>query len=163
MKKLTILFLITCIIGCKERSNLQSGLEGKPLPSFNYLSSDSITFVNTSKIPVGKPIVFFYFSPHCPYCRSQTQDILNNNGSLRDIQFILLTPYSYHELKEFYKHYNLEQYPNITVGIDYDNSFSEYFNTHKVPYLAVYSKNRILKQVSLGEMKSNEIKKVAFD
>jgi len=163
MKKLTIVLLMIYLCGCKGRPSLHTGLEGKPMPSFDLLLIDSTTHLNTSTLPAGKPIVFFYFSPGCPFCRAQMQDIVDNNKNLKDIRFILLTTGPYSELKGFYKHYDLSKYSNVTVGLDYDYFFGNYFKTSQVPYLAVYDRQRKLKQVNLGKIYSDEIKTVALN
>jgi thiol-disulfide isomerase/thioredoxin len=158
MKKITIVLLMLYLCGCKGRPPLHTGLEGKPIPSFNLLLIDSSTHLNTNTLPSGEPIVFFYFSPHCPFCRAQMQDIIDNSKNLKDIRFVLLTAGPYSELKSFYKHYDLSKYPNVTVGLDYDDFFGNYFKTSRVPYLALYDRDKKLKRVNLGKMYSDEIK-----
>jgi thiol-disulfide isomerase/thioredoxin len=163
MKKITIALLILCLCACKGRPPLHTGLEGKPLPSFDLLLIDSSTHLNSNTLPSGKPIVFFYFSPRCPFCRAQMQDIIDNGKDLKDIRFILLTVGPYSELKEFYKHYELSKYPNVTVGLDYDYFFPNYFKTSNVPYLALYDRDKRLKQANLGKLNSKEIKAIALN
>lgn len=158
MKKIAIFFLIIFLCGCKGRPPLHTGLEGKPMPNFDLLLMDSTTHLNTSDLPPGQPIVLFYFSPRCPYCRAEMQDIVDNAKKLKDIRLILLTADPYSETKGFYKHYDLGKYPNVTVGMDYDYFFGNYFKTSQVPYLALYDRNKRLKRVKLGKMYSDEIK-----
>jgi thiol-disulfide isomerase/thioredoxin len=138
-------------------------MEGKPLPSFDLLLLDSSTHITSTQLSPEKPIVFFYFSPHCPYCRALTHEIVNRDNRLKEIQFVLLTPASITEVKEFTTHFELEKLPNIITAIDYNKSFKNYFNAERVPFLAVYNRKKILKQTNLGAMPTNEIKTIALD
>ena len=162
MKNVLLPFIVACLFGCTHRPAMKTGLEGKPIPSFDLLLQDSATHLNTGLIPAGEPVVFFYFSPYCPYCRAQMQNLIANIKDLQGIRFILVTAFPYSDMKAFYKHYDLARYSNITIGEDYKQAFGDYFRTSQVPYLAVYDKQRKLKQVNLGKLYSNEIKDIAF-
>jgi len=160
MKALIILTTFLC--SCNSQPVLRSGLEGKSIPYFDLLLVDSLTILNTASIPNGNPIMFFYFSPNCPYCRAQMQNIVDHDNTLKDIRFILLTSASFSEFKIFCNHYELAKYSNIVAGIDLSSFFGNYFKTKLVPYLAIYDKTKTLKQVRIGIMNCNEIKAIAL-
>ena len=162
MKKLLILLIGLYLGGCHQTPPSKTGLEGKPLPSFDFLLLDSSTYVNSTKLSADKPIVFFYFSPHCPYCRALTHEIVNRDKVLKEIQFVLLTPSSISEVTKFYNYYKLEKYKNIITAFDYKNSFANHFKTTQVPFLLIYNKQRILKLLHLGTMPTSEIKSYAL-
>src|SRR5258708_26803846 len=116
MKKILILALSVYLLGCHNRNDrpvMPTGLEGKPLPSFDVLLSDSSTRLNTADIPKGKPIVLLYLSPECPYCLAELTTILNNMSSLGDTRFYIFTTWPFRQFKAFYTHYQLEKYHNI--------------------------------------------------
>ncbi|PSL48363.1 thioredoxin-like protein [Chitinophaga niastensis] len=136
-------------------------MKGKLLPSFDMLLPDSSTYFNTNEIPVGKPVVFFYFSPECPYCQAQMKEIIKEINQLKDIQFYVLTPFPFSEMKIFYEQYQLKKYLNITTGIDYKNFFGDYFKTQSVPYIAIYGKDRLFNEAFLGNIDSKQIKVIA--
>lgn len=163
MKPILILFLLATLTGCYSKDPEQTGLEGKPLPAFVLLLADSITHFDTGNIPVGKPVVLFFFSPECPYCLAQVDDIIENIQPLKDIQFYIFTDRPFAEMQRFYSHYQLNKYPNIKVGTDYSHFFAGYFKVKAVPYLAIYGKEKRLNKAFMGKIYSKQIKEVAED
>ena len=156
IKKVSI--LISCLLlgACSWFDpHFSSGLEGKSLPDFRLQLSDSITGFQTSSIKSGQPFVLFLYQPYCPYCQSQTKDILDNMGEFKNIRFYLATSYSYTGIRLFSKHYHLEKYSNITLIRDSANQLLNYFKTDGVPYLAYYDNQKKLRRVTSGK---NELK-----
>ncbi|CAL1517418.1 hypothetical protein [Chitinophaga sp. MM2321] len=92
-----------------------TGKEGENLPIFNILLSDSTSFFNTAEFDAGKPIVLFYFSPGCPYCRMETRRIVNNISKFKDVQFCLVTNGDFEELRGFCKLFDLDKHKNIIM------------------------------------------------
>jgi hypothetical protein len=58
----------------------------------------------------------------------------------------------------FYKEYHLQNYPNVTVGIDYTDFFVKYFTPPGVPFLAVYDESKHLKEALIGKMDITTLK-----
>lgn len=162
-----ILFIILVIgyffTGCLTKEPAKSGHEGKPMASFNLLLMDSITKVSTRSIPVGKPTVFLFISPYCPYCQAETEEIVDNIQSLQDIQFYILSDFPFESIKAYANHYGLDKYPNINVAQDYDSYFADYFRVNSIPYIAIYNKNKLLKQVKIGKADVNLIKEIVHE
>jgi thioredoxin-related protein len=156
MKNITIGLLLIWLFGCKETPAVKTGLEGKEMPAFNMLLMDSSSQLNTSSIPTGQPTIFFLFEPGCPYCRALTQEIIADT-KLRAIHFYLLSPNAYSQIKQYYDEYQLKKYPNLTVGQDYQSYLMNYFKAPGVPYLAIYGKDKRLKQVIIGKVGTTEI------
>lgn len=125
----------------------KTGMEGRLLASFDLLLPDSVTHFNTANIPTGKPFVVIGFDPFCTHCQAETQDILKNIGQLKDVPIYYVTPYPFWEVKAFYYHFKLKQYPNITIGRDYRNGFFSEFKAPNVPYTAVFDAKKRLKKV----------------
>ena len=163
MKKILLILFLAGFTACSDKNGEKTGLEGRPLPVFNLLLADSITHFNTQQIPKGKPIALFYFGPYCPYSHAQMEEIIDNMHSLQNIQFYVFTTWPYSDMRNFYTHYQLEKYPNITVGLDYTNFVGSYFHVKGVPYMAIYGKDKRLHQSFIGEISSNQIKRVAED
>ena len=148
---------------CTNRPNIvDTGLEGKPIPSFNLRLMDSTTTLNTTEIPSKDPIVFIYFSPICPYCRLQTEEMIANIQTLSKIKLVMISNFSFNSIKQFYNNYKLSNYSNITVGQDYEKYFSSHFNAEGVPFTAIYDKNGILQKALLGKIKPEIIKNIVF-
>ncbi|SFE44832.1 Thiol-disulfide isomerase or thioredoxin [Chitinophaga sp. CF118] len=160
--RITILTL--CIIGflagCTRTKLPKTGLEGKPMPSFSLLSSDSVTYLNTNNIPAGKPIVFLLFDPYCPYCRAETESIIKNMKSLQDVRFYFLTSSPYNDMMSYYKNFQLQKYENVTVGIDTGFYLIKYFKIAGVPFTAIYTDEKKLKQTFVGKIEAEVIKDI---
>jgi thiol-disulfide isomerase/thioredoxin len=164
MKKIVFLLLATFIAACSEdKPSVITGLEGKTLPSFNFLLMDSSTRINTKSIITGKPSVIFIFSPYCPYCRAQTEAIIDDIKSFSNMHFYVLSSLPFNLIKDYYDHYQLNKYPNITVGQDYDGFLGNYYKVHAVPYIAVYNRSKKLKQVLMGNVTTRVLRDIIYD
>jgi hypothetical protein len=158
------LLIAVGIFGCAHPNKpLLTGLEGQSLPEFRLMLPDSFSYVNTKALPVGKGIVMVYFSPECPYCRLQIEEIIKNSGSLSNVQFCIFTTWPLLELKEFIKEFKLDTHPNFLVGIDYSNTFKHYFKVDGVPFMAIYSPQKKLNKAFLGVVKTSQIKSSIAD
>ena len=156
-----LLLILPGLYHCSDKTPSKTGLEGKSLPSFSILLPDSLTYFNTKNEAPGKPVVLFYFGPYCRYSQAQMREIIKNINGLQGIRFFALTSSQFVDMKKFYTAYNLNRYPNITVGVDYTNFFSSYFKATAVPYMAIYDKNMKLNEVFSGGIYSWKIKEVA--
>src|SRR5689334_11536922 len=112
MKQFSFIILLVMLTGCFGITPQKTGKEGKPMPDFNILLADN-TVLHTRDIPVGKPVVIFYFSPYCPHCKVVTEDIVEEMGDLKNIQFYFVTNYGFHDMEGFKKQYQLTKYTNI--------------------------------------------------
>ncbi|GAA3946157.1 hypothetical protein GCM10022209_47800 [Chitinophaga oryziterrae] len=139
------------------RNREETGKEGKPLPIFSLLLADSTTYFTTRSIPAGKPVVLFYFGTHCPYSHAQMEEIVSEMDKMKDIRFYLITTAPFNEMKAFCKQYALNEYPNVTVGRDYTEFFSNYYEARGVPFTAIYRKNKILHEAFIGKISAGEI------
>jgi thiol-disulfide isomerase/thioredoxin len=154
-------FVLTLLYACHSgRTKIISGLEGKPLPSFNMLLTDSISNLNSSRIPAGRPIVLFYFSPYCPYCKAETEEIMEKVMLLKNIQFYFISPYPITPIKDFDKRFGLSKHENFIVAQITDTSFSKYYTIPGVPYMAIYDDRKILREVLLGKHNVDDIKEI---
>lgn len=138
-----------------------SGKEGELLPSFSILLPDSITYLNIADIPAGRPSVLFYFNPGCPFCQAEMREVIHNIDQLGGIDFYMITPYPFSDMKEFYKQFELDRFSNIKVGFDYKQFFDPYFQTTGTPFLAIYSGHRKLTATFIGVIKFDQIIDVA--
>ena len=161
MKYIIIVLLLPSLFGCFAKKPEKTGMEGKILPSFKLLLPDSSTYFNTISITTGKPTTMFYFGPHCPYSRTQMEEIIKNMSSLKDMRFLIFTTWPFEEMKGFYEHYNLKKYPNIITGIDFTNFFQDYFKAPGVPYIAIYGKDNRLRESFIGNIDGKQIKAIA--
>ncbi|THU32923.1 redoxin domain-containing protein [Niastella caeni] len=159
-----IIIIICFLASCYGKEpRLNSGHEGKPIPSLNLMLTDSITNINAKDFSNGKPVVLIDISPYCPFCNAMMKDIIDENKRLTEIQFIFLSAFPIDDLKKISNKYQLTKYPNITIGRDYEGYFNKYYNSSGVPCIAIYGKNGLLKQVMMGKISTNLIKDIAFE
>lgn len=157
-----IIFFLT--IGCfGKKPTLETGHEGKNMPSINLLLLDSTTHTNTKNISTNNPIVLVYFSPFCPYCKILTKEIINDIESLKEIEFIFLSDYPLSSLKGYNIDHHFKNYSNITIAYDYQKYFNQYYKSPGAPCIAIYGKDKKLKQVLIGAVSTNLIKDIAFE
>ena len=155
---------MAALSGCAGNNTpLVTGFEGKPLPSFNMLKMDSITRLNTANLPEGKPMVIFLFSPYCPYCRAQTEDMIKDAKKLQNVQVYMLSAFPFSTIKGYYDQYHLDKYPNITVVQDYESYFENYYKAPGVPFISIYTKDKMLKEVLIGNVGVKNIKDAVFE
>ena len=158
----SITFLILFSLGvCDYQRPIKTGFEGHLLPSFNILLQDSTTYVNTTTISSGRPVAIVYFSPYCPYCRAQIREMVDEIDRLKNIQLYLVTPFKLPALKKFYKEFQLDKYPNITIGVDTGNVIAKYFGITSIPYTAIYGKTKRLNNSFMGRVYVDQIESVA--
>lgn len=163
MKIIITIISLAVFASCKEQKPVKTGWEGNPIPAFNMVLMDSTTNFNTQSIPTGEPIVFFYMSPNCPYCRAQTEEIVSEIRSLKNTRLYIVSNWPFGSLKEYYKHYNLNNYPNITVGMDKASFFANYYKVTGVPYMIIFNKEKKLQQVVVGKTSTSAIKEIIFN
>jgi hypothetical protein len=159
MKHLIPGIFAVLLIGCFSAEPEKTGFEGKVLPSFNLLLQDSTTYIDTKSIQPGKPIVLFYYSPHCPYSRAQMEEMIDEMSSIKDVQLFVITSWPFAEMKKFYLHYHLNRYPNIVTGLDYKNFLGNYFKVTGVPFTAVYGEDMKLNNAFEGRIYTKQIRK----
>lgn len=154
-----LLFLLALVgqCSCKDKEPLKTGLEGKPMPAFSMLLADSTTYLNSATFPGNTPLLVYFFSSACPFCRAQMKDIVENiddfNGSR-----IYLVANSVGDLKAFENRYELGQYQNITVGMDSGYVLQDYFKVNAVPCLAVFNKDKKLTRVFAGKTSVTQLR-----
>lgn len=151
MKWIALIFAAMLFASCYGKKAEHTSKEGQMLPAFKILLPDSATWVNTKDIISNEPIVFFLFGPHCPFSKAQMQDIIDHACTVEYIQFYVITPYPFNQMKEFYKDYKLKDYSNIITGVDPINFFGNYIEAGGVPFLAIYGRDKKLIKTFTGK------------
>lgn len=161
MKRVVYFLLLVCATGCFGKKPVKTAHKGESIPAFSLFLADSSTYFNTANLPAGRPVVFFYFGPGCPYSRAQMDEIIKDMKEFKETQFVIFTTSPFDEMKWFYRNYHLDKYPNVIIGIDYTNFFIKYFDVKGVPFLAVYNGKRILKEAFAGQTPVKQLRSVA--
>jgi thiol-disulfide isomerase/thioredoxin len=152
--------LLICIASCKKIRPTITGHEGQIMPTFNILLQDSVTLINTGRLR-GPSYVVFYFNPNCPFCKAQTRDIIKNIGKFHNTEFFFITSWSFNEMKAYSYQFNLKQYPQIKVGTDDSVAFVNYFRLTAAPFIAIYDKDKKLKNAFLGRVPVQQLLDIA--
>lgn len=139
VSRITIVLAAIAIAFCSCKEDPKA-----KMPDFNFLLSDSTTVVNTSKIEKGSPIALVRFSVDCHDCQIETEKILSNMDSLKNVRFYFLTTDGFDRIRVFNKHYKISNYKNVVVGQDYQSFLPIHFGTYSTPYLALYKGNKRL-------------------
>ena len=121
------------------------------LPEFSFLLSDSITVVNSKDIPTDKPIVLFYFRSTCKGCQEATDSLLHNIESVKHARFYFLSREPMSEVRLYESHFKMRDYPDVTVGQDYETFIAKFFRNPHTPIIALYGSNKQLQGVFDGE------------
>jgi len=162
MKLTYLVFLLFILSSCKEKvAPVFTGREGKVMPDFKLLLTDSSTLLNSMSIPDGRPVVMIYFSPHCPYCRQEITQVIGQMAGLQDIQFYLFSTYPMREVAAFAEDLGLSSYRNVHFGLDIQHVFLRYFGATAVPYTAIYGRQKKLTHAFLGVIDAGQIRDMA--
>jgi len=150
MKYLPIALLLL-LSACYGRKPDKTGLEGQPMPVFQMLALDSITHFSTQSIPTGKTAMLFSFEPWCPYCKAQTEAMVNEMDKLKNVPIYMVTASSIVMAKQFRDHYKLNSFHNVRIFIDTAKSLGSYFNDYRIPFTAIYGPDKKLRQAFIGK------------
>jgi len=110
------------------------------IPPFDLMATDSVSHITKENIEKKHNTLIMYFSPECSHCQHQTEEMLAGMDSLKSIQIVMATYFSYEEMMGFYQKYKLAQYPNIKLGRDTKFFLPPYYRMKNLPYLALYDK-----------------------
>lgn len=101
--------------------------------------------------------VFFIFSPDCKYCQHETEDIIKHLKDFKNTQILMISHYPLEEVKEYYNHYNIGDYPQITMAHDSKYFFPIFFGLTNLPSTFIYDKKGNLKKSFEGSVKIEKI------
>jgi peroxiredoxin len=154
--KIFLFILFTMVfVACGRVKPSKTGLEGTSLPTFNLTLMDNKSILNSNMIRKDEPFVILYFSTQCPYCRVMIKDMMENKEAFLHTPIYFITQDSIGAVKIFFKDYKLSN--NINVAIDKNNYIANYLKIDGLPYIAIYGKNKILKEVLKGRVKVNQL------
>jgi thiol-disulfide isomerase/thioredoxin len=156
MEKLVSLLIVTVlglgVIAQKDSVPQPAYLRFPTVPPLKILRVDSVTYFTKDNLKKNKPSMIMIFNPGCEHCKHEMEEIIKNIDDFKDIQIIMSTPQSFAEMKDFYKEYKLNNYPNIVVGRDEHFVLPSFYFIHSLPFLAFYDKNQKLISVHEGSM-----------
>lgn len=157
MKKLfSLLAAFVFALGLNAQTNSNEPqpayLRFPTVPPLKILRIDSATYFTKENLSKKKPTIIMVFNPECEHCKHETEEIVKNINDFKNIQIVMTTPQSFHEMKGFYQKYKLGKYPNIIVGRDEHFTLPSFYMIHSLPFLAFYNKKKELISVHEGSM-----------
>jgi len=173
MKKMFLLFILISLTFCsfcqgdsakKSSSYSQQENVTEPpykrfptVPPLKLLLLDSTSFFSKNDLKKNKPVLIIVFNPDCEHCKHETEEIIKNIDSLKNIQIIMATIMPFDLMKSFYENYDLQRFQNITVGKDVQYTLPSFYQMHFMPYLAMYDKKGKLLATFEGAMKMEDL------
>jgi len=123
------------------------------VPPLKLLLLDSTSYLTKNDLKKNKPVLIIVFNPDCEHCKHETEEIIKNIDSLKNVQIIMATIMSFELMKSFYEKYDLQRFQNIVVGKDVQYTLPSFYQMHFMPYLAMYNKKGNLLATFEGSMK----------
>ena len=127
------------------------------VPPLKLLLLDSTSYFSKNDLKKNKPVLIIVFNPDCEHCKHETEEIIKNIDSLKNIQIIMATIMPFDLMKSFYENYDLQRFQNITVGKDVQYTLPSFYQMHFMPYLAMYDKKGKLLATFEGAMKMEDL------
>ena len=162
MKKLFIfcaaLFISTSAF-CQNDSTEEQApyLKYPTIPAFTLYKAPDSTAFTREDLNKKKNTIFIVFSPECSHCQHETEMLLENIKRFKNTQFVMLTYLPFDEMMDFYNHYHITRYPQITMARDSKFFFPIYFRVRNLPSIFIYNKSGQLKKSFEGDVKPDTL------
>jgi len=127
------------------------------VPPLKLLLLDSTSYFTKNDLKKNKPVLIIVFNPDCEHCKHETEEIIKNIDSLKNIQIVMATIMSFDLMKSFDEKYELQRFQNIIVGKDVQYTLPSFYQMHFMPYLAMYNKKGNLLATFEGAMKMEDL------
>ena len=101
--------------------------------------------------------MIFIFSVDCDHCKHLTEEMLKNINKFKKAQIVMITPFKPDQMKEYYDHYNIKNYPNITMASEPTRQIMYFYNLHYFPGLFIYDKKQHFVKGYEGTAKLDEL------
>lgn len=125
----------------------------KKIPEFKFETLEGKAY---NKQSLGdKPVIVIHFSPHCGYTQQATSTLIDSINLFEDKQILMVTRFSKADVSNFIQNFNLNKHKNITVVLDKNQKFADFFEPTGFPSFFLYDKDKnfIEKYRGLTDMK----------
>lgn len=100
---------------------------------------DSLPFVKAD-LNKKKATLIMLFSPDCEHCQHEMNELKKHIRLFKKIQIVMASPVDYTYIKKFYEEYQVNQFPNITMGRDGTYMLGTFYHIRSFPALFLYNK-----------------------
>ena len=154
---LAMVALLFCLITFAQSDSDQAPYLRYPtVPPFNLLKTDS-TMLTKNDLHKNRQTLVMFFSPDCPHCQHQTEDLLADFSSFKNTDIVMATYQPFEEMVAFKAKYKLAEHPNIMIGRDEKFFLVPYYRMHNLPFLALYDRRGKLITTFEGNQKVSKI------
>ncbi len=156
MKPITtlLLFLLTLSVAAQP-DTLQPPYKRFPtVPPFQLVRLDSASSFTKDDLPKNQQLLIMFFNPDCDHCQHQTQDLVKDIASFKNVQIVMASYEPLAEIKAFYEKYQLANHPNIHIGRDTKFLLPPFYRIPNLPYLALYDQKGDLIRTFAGNVKT---------
>lgn len=107
--------------------------------------------ITNADIPSDKNLIIMLFNPGCDHCQAQTDSFTKHIDLFKHTQLMMVVaPLVGEHLGHFAKEHRLNEYPQIWMGMDYDNLVGKTFLYYSLPQLCIYGKDKKLVRMLSG-------------
>jgi hypothetical protein len=137
-QKKSFFLAIFCLAVFAQCMSQGVSVQPKKIPPFRILLANNKVF-KAEQIPLGKPVVIFYFSIECDHCKSFITEMCKRIDELKKATIVMITFYSTAEVRNFSQQFTLNQFPNIIVGTEGAGMLvRSYYNIRNTPFIALH-------------------------
>jgi thiol-disulfide isomerase/thioredoxin len=115
--------------------------------------------ITNADVPAEKNLILMFFNPTCGHCEEQTLKFQANMELFKNTQLILVASPDVGEyVNDFATKTHLNEYPQIWMGLDYDNLISKAYLYYSLPQLCIYNKEKTLVKMMSGGAEIDSLK-----
>ena len=150
------LLLFTATGQHKETDTLPPHLKGATLPDFKLELPTGAAYYSEN-LPKNKQVVIILFSPDCDHCHQLTKELTAQAHRFKKTHFVLSTTLPAEKMKAFYQQYQVDRFRNITMGKDVLYFLNRYYQSHYLPFVAIYNRELKLTRVYDGTINATQL------
>ena len=115
-------------------------LQFPDIPPFSIMKAPDSTAFTKADLKKRKPTLIILFSPDCDHCKHEIKALKADIALLKGVQIVMVSFLNYDLINKFYKEYNLDSFPNITMGRDGKYFLGTFYKLHTYPSMFLYNK-----------------------
>ena len=153
------LVLFSCLSILTQAQTTNTTSQSKPaylqypiIPAFPMTLPDGHTITKNDLKKNVKTMVFV-FSVDCDHCKHLTEEMIKNIDKFKKVQILMVTPFKVDQMKEYYDHYNIKNYPNIIMASEPTRQIMYFYDLHYFPGLFIYDKKQQFVKGFEGDVK----------
>ena len=103
------------------------------------------------KITPKRSVAVIYFHPDCDYCAREMDYIRENIDALAESEIVLISSADQKSTIPFVKEKGVDQFDNVKIGIDENDTFYHTFASRMIPSIFLYDQQGRLLKFYKGE------------